>query len=84
MSVRPQDGVMMDAMCLFHRFVLISLRYFHQLDATWKVMHRHEIICPRNTAQFNPFFCTDNAVAAQLALKSPCNSLNENMIATFA
>ena len=35
------------------RFFFMSLRYFNQLDATSKVMYRHEIICTQNIAKFN-------------------------------
>ena len=45
------DGIL-DAMCFF-KDLFIWLRYFNQLDATSKVMYRHEIICTGYTAQFN-------------------------------
>ena len=38
--------------CVFQRFQ-ISLRNFNQLDATSKVMYRHEIICAGNKDEFN-------------------------------
>ena len=37
----------------FSWIFLISLRYFNQLDPSSKAMSRHEIICTKNTAQFN-------------------------------
>ena len=42
----------LDTMCFFKEF-FISLRSFNQLDATSKVMYRHEIISTGNTAEFN-------------------------------
>ena len=53
--------------CVFQRFFFISLRNFNQLDATSKVMYRHEIICTGNKAYlFNNYLFRDNAVAASL------------------
>ena len=43
--------------CVFQRFFFISLRNFNQLDATSKVMYRHEIICIGNKANLiNNYF----------------------------
>ena len=56
----------LDTMC-FSKILFISLRNFNQLDATSKVMHRHEIICTGNKAYLiNKYFFRDNAVAASL------------------
>ena len=56
----------LDTMC-FQRFFFISLRNFNQLDATSKVMYRHEIICTGNKAYLiNNYLFRDNAVAASL------------------
>ena len=38
--------------CVFKTFFFISLHNFNQLDATSKVMYRHEIICTGNTVYF--------------------------------
>ena len=52
---------------VFQRFFFISLRNFNQLDATSKVMYRHEIICTGNKAYLiNNYLFRDNAVAASL------------------
>ena len=53
--------------CVFQRFFFISLRNFNQLDATSKVMYRHEIICTGNNAYLiNNYLFRDIAVAASL------------------
>ena len=39
----------LDTMC-FSKILFISLRNFNQLDATSKVMYRHDIICTGNKA----------------------------------
>ena len=53
--------------CVFQTFFFISLRNFNQLDATSKVMYRHEIICTGNKAYLiNNYLFRDNAVAASL------------------
>ena len=53
--------------CVFQKFFFISLRNFNQLDATSKVMYRHEIICIGNKAYLiNKYLFRDNAVAASL------------------
>ena len=36
--------------CVVSKIFIISLRYFNQLDATSKVMYRHQIMCTGNTA----------------------------------
>ena len=51
--------------CVFQSLFFISLRNVHQLDATSKVMYRHEIICTGNKAYLiNNYLFWDNAVAA--------------------
>ena len=50
--------------CVFQRFFFISLYNFNQLDATSKVMYRHEIMCTGNKAYLiNNYLFRDNAVA---------------------
>ena len=52
---------------MFFKDSLISFRNFNQLDATSKVMYRHEIICTGNNAYLiNNYLFRDNAVAAAL------------------
>ena len=46
--------------CVFQTFFFISYRNVNQLDATSKVMYRHEIICTGNTVLF-----ADNDVTMQ-------------------
>ena len=57
----------LDTCNVFFKDYFISLRNFNQLDATSKVMYRHEIICTGNKAYLiNNYLCRDNAVAASL------------------
>ena len=52
---------------VFFKDFFISLRNFNQLDATSKVMYRHEIICTGNNDYLiNNYLFRDNAVAASL------------------
>ena len=56
----------LDTMC-FSKIICISLRNLNQLDATSKVMYRHEIICTGNRSYLiNNYVPSDNAVAASL------------------
>ena len=60
------SATILDTMC-FSKIPFISLRNFNQLDATSKVMYRHEIICTGNKAYLiHNYLFRDNAVAASL------------------
>ena len=52
---------------VFQRFFFISLPNFNKLDATSKVMYRHEIMCTGNKAYLiNNYLFLDNTVAASV------------------
>ena len=69
----------MDTMCFFKDF-FISLRYFNQLDATSKVIYRHEINCTGNTAQFNSQLFVCKQCSGCLVLKKFVNKANSYII----
>ena len=56
--------------CVLSKIFVISLRYFNQLDATSKVMYRHEIICTGNTALSNSQLFVFEQCSGCLVLKN--------------